>query len=33
VPGLSDTLLFVPAGNEEDNLPAVLDEALSRSRT
>jgi glycosyltransferase involved in cell wall biosynthesis len=26
VPGLSDTLVFVPAWNEEDNLPAVLDE-------
>jgi glycosyltransferase involved in cell wall biosynthesis len=24
VPGLSDTLVFVPAWNEEDNLPAVL---------
>jgi glycosyltransferase involved in cell wall biosynthesis len=26
VPGLSDTLVFVPAWNEEENLPAVLDE-------
>ncbi len=26
MPGLSDTLVFVPAWNEEDNLPAVLDE-------
>jgi glycosyltransferase involved in cell wall biosynthesis len=26
VPGLSDTLVFVPAWNEEESLPAVLDE-------
>ena len=26
MPGLSDTLVFVPAWNEEANLPAVLDE-------
>jgi hypothetical protein len=26
VPGLSDTLVFVPAWNEDQNLPAVLDE-------
>ena len=26
MPGLSDTLVFVPAWNEEENLPAVLDE-------
>jgi glycosyltransferase involved in cell wall biosynthesis len=26
VPGLSDTIVFVPAWNEEENLPAVLDE-------
>ena len=26
VPGLSDTLVFVPAWNEEQNIPAVLDE-------
>ena len=26
MPGLNDTLVFVPAWNEEGNLPAVLDE-------